>query len=134
MAHLAGSNCCSVCICQLVDAHFYFGVVALLTCHQGSYSGVPNKRLARLLISEKFSPPTCFIWSYMFIRILKIVLPIWLFGPASFQNWTKQSKVLSICCSFSNNAPFAPKLTPFWPCTYLPQPSCLFCPLLLLDS
>ena len=64
------------------------------------YSGVPNKHAARLLISEKISLPTCSIWSYTFIRILKIVLP----------TFTKLSKVPSICCSILNNAPVCPKI------------------------
>ena len=47
------------------------------TCHNPEikYSGVPNKRAARLLISEKISLPTPLIRSYTFITILEIFLP-----------------------------------------------------------
>ena len=47
------------------------------TCHNPEikYTGVPNKRAAHLLISEKISLPTPLIRSYTFITILEIFLP-----------------------------------------------------------
>ena len=102
------------------------------------YSGVPNKHAARLLISEKISLPTCSIWSYMFIRILKLVSPTLLLEPSCFQNWTKQCKVASIYSSISNNAPFCYKISTIF-ALFLPlqcnlPPTWLFRPMRLLDS
>ena len=51
------------------------------TCHNPEikFSGVPNKRAARLLIFVKKSLPICLIWTYMFIKFWKFFLPIQLF-------------------------------------------------------